>query len=229
MLFHLKNFLLDLIFPVRCIACKREGELLCSNCVEKIELNKKQFCPICRRESFGGRTCVNCAKECPLTGLLVAASYEKNPGLAQAVKTLKYKFSKNLAKNLSTILVNVIAKNSFDKAVLVPVPLHKKRQRWRGFNQANLLAEAISFKITLPIENLLMRTRNTPQQAKLNRQARLKNLSSAFELNPGYSLKNKTVILVDDVASTGTTLIECAKVLKKGGAGEVWGLVLARG
>lgn len=230
MFFYLKNFLFDLIFPVHCVACRKEGEWFCTDCVQKIKLNEKQFCPVCWQESLGGRTCISCAKKSSLDGLLVTASYDRNPKLAQAVKTLKYKFSKNLAGNLAKILISTMRKNNFsDKCVFVPVPLHKKRERWRGFNQAGLLVQAIAKEIDFPVENLLLRVRNTPQQAKLNRQDRLKNIDSAFALHKDYSPKNKTIILVDDVSSTGATLTECAKVLKKNGAKEVWGLVLARG
>ncbi len=196
--------------------------------MRKIQLNQKQFCPICWRENFGGKVCDRC--ESPLAGIRVAASYEKNPELARAVKTLKYKFSENLAANLAAILTQSVSqKNYTSERIISFVPLHKKRLKWRGFNQAELLAEKVSANLGLPLENLLVRTKNTSPQAKLNRAERLQNLKNAFEVSPEFSAKNKTVILVDDVSSTGSTLIECAKVLKKAGVGEVWGLVLARG
>ncbi|MFH1546721.1 MAG: ComF family protein [Patescibacteria group bacterium] len=223
-----KNSLLEIIFPVRCVGCGEEGEWFCGNCVRKIQLNEKQFCPVCWRENFGGKVCDRC--ESPLAGIRVAASYEKNPELARAVKTLKYKFSENLADNLAAILARSISsKNYTNERVVSFVPLHKKRLKWRGFNQAELLAQKVSANLSLPLENLLVRSKNTPQQAKLNRAERLQNLKNAFEVSPKFSVVDKTVILVDDISSTGSTLVECAKVLKKAGVGEVWGLVLARG
>ena len=169
-------------------------------------------------------------RDSPLDGLRVAGSYQKNPELAKAIQTLKYKFSDNLAKNLGEILSQSITQKDYsDERVVSFIPLHKKRLRWRGFNQAELLAKQVATNINLPLENLLVRTKNTSQQAKLSRAERLKNLEKAFSLSPCTSLENKTVILVDDVASTTSTLLEAAQVLKKNGAKEVWGLVLARG
>jgi competence protein ComFC len=225
MFLQMKNFFLDLLFPVCCVGCRVEGEWFCVNCVQKVSLNEKQFCPVCWRESAGGRVCESCSS--PLTGLRVVASYKRNPELAKAVKNLKYKFSENLAQNLGELLASSF---STDKdSIIVPIPLHKKRLRWRGFNQAELLARQVAQKLNLPLEDLLIRTKNTSQQAKLSRDERLRNLSDAFEIVPNPNTQNKTVILVDDVASTGTTIIEAAQILKKAGVEEVWGLVLARG
>ncbi|MFH0834532.1 MAG: ComF family protein [Patescibacteria group bacterium] len=228
MLGKLKNSLLEIIFPVRCTGCGAEGEWFCESCTQKIVPNAKQFCPVCWRENFGGKVCVRCSSS--LDGLRVAASYQKNPELARAIATLKYKFSENLAQNLGAILArSVVQKNYFGERVIVPIPLHKKRLRWRGFNQAELLARSAAQKLDLPLQDLLLRTKNTAQQAKLSRAERLRNLENAFVLKSDFSVRDKTILLVDDVASTATTLLEAAKVLKKAGAREVWGLVLARG
>jgi len=223
-----KNFLLEIIFPVRCVGCDTEGEWFCKNCVAKIIPNEKQFCPICWSENGGGKICERCSS--PLDGLRVAASYRENPELARAITTLKYKFSEPLAANLAKIIVqSITAKNYSTERVVSFIPLHKKRSRWRGFNQAKLLSKFVAPKLNLPLEGSLIRIKNTSQQAKLNRTERIQNLENAFELAPNFIAKDKTILLVDDVASTGTTLIEAAKILKKNGAKEVWGLVLARG
>jgi len=225
----IKNTLLEILFPIRCIGCGEEGEWFCGNCVAKVELNQKQFCPICWQENLGGRVCRDC-RDSPLDGLRVAGSYQDNPHLAKAIKILKYKFSENLAKNLGEILAQSIAQKDYDGARVVSfIPLHKKRLRWRGFNQAELLAKTVSQNLNLPLQDSLLRQKNTSQQAKLSRQERIQNLRDAFAIHPDFPAKNKIVILVDDVASTSTTLIEAAQVLKNAGAREVWGLVLARG
>jgi ComF family protein len=211
------------------VACREEGEWFCQSCSQKIIPNKKQFCPICWTENLGGRTCQNCENS-ELDGLRVAASYQKNPELARAIQTLKYKFSENLAKNLGEILARSISQKNYQaERVIIPIPLHKKRLRWRGFNQAELLSKTVARNLDLPIEQSLIRIKNTSQQAKLSRSERILNLKDAFELDSNFSAQNKTILLVDDVASTGTTLLEAAKILKKNGAKEVWGLVLARG
>ena len=225
MFFAIKKFILDLVFPVCCTGCGQEGEWFCKNCAGAIRLNEVQFCPVCWRESPEGKVCENC--DSPLTGLRAAASYKKNPELAKAVKTFKYKFSENLARNLGGLLIHDFFLDL--DAVIVPIPLHKKRLRWRGFNQAELLAREVGKNLDLPVTSLLKRVKNTSQQAKLSRQERLQNLTQAFEFDSDIDLAGKTVILVDDIASTGTTLIEAAKVLRAAGAAQVWGLVLARG
>jgi len=222
-----KNFLLEIIFPIHCVGCGSEGEWLCENCAHKIQLNAQQFCPVCWQANLGGRVCVRCSS--PLDGLRVAASYQKNPELAHAIQTLKYKFSEPLAANLAAILARSISSKNYQaERIVVPIPLHKKRLRWRGFNQAELLARFVSSKLNLPFAHGLTRTKNTAQQAKLSRAERIRNLAAAFELAPDFSPQGKTILLVDDVASTGTTLVEAAKILKQNGAQEVWGLVLAR-
>jgi ComF family protein len=226
----IKNTLLDLIFPIRCVGCQSEGEWFCSSCAAKVTFNEKQFCPVCWQESFGGKVCENCKSKTALTGLRVAASYEKNPELATAVKTLKYKFSQPLAQNLAGILSRAITQKDYaEQRIITPIPLHAKRLRYRGFNQAELLAREVAQNLQLPFQNLLIRQRNTMQQAKLSREKRLQNLRDAFIVDSTLDLKNTTVILIDDVASTATTLSEAAKVLRTAGAGEVWGLVIARG
>jgi len=224
------DFVIDLIFPIRCVSCRREGEWFCSSCAAKVSLSQKQFCPVCWNFNLGGKVCENCKTKTPLAGLRVAASYAENPTLASAVKTLKYKFSKPLARNLAGILTRAITQKDYaEERIITAIPLHAKRLRYRGFNQAELLAREVSQNLQLPYEDLLIRNRNTLQQAKLSREKRLQNLRDAFSLASSINLQNKTVILVDDIASTATTLSEAAKVLRAAGAKEVWGLVIARG
>ena len=117
----------------------------------------------------------------------------------------------------------------FRDFILVPVPLHPKRKKERGYNQAHCLAEGVATVLSLPIEELLQRKFYTLPQAQLSREDRLKNLLNSFSLSQNSNTLNKKIILVDDVCSTGATLNECAKVLKSTDAKTVWGLVLARG
>lgn len=159
----------------------------------------------------------------------MAAGYAASPALARAIKQLKYRFSVPLAASLGGLLAqNVTAKNFVGSRVVCAVPLHAARRRWRGFNQADLLAEVVAQRLALPHAQLLTRTKNTTPQAGLPRAARLQNLVGAFELARDANVAGQTVILVDDVASTGSTLAECARVLHAAGAAAVWGLVLAR-
>jgi ComF family protein len=119
--------------------------------------------------------------------------------------------------------------------LIVPVPLHRRRERWRGFNQAELLAENLGKNLSpgydIPILKILKRKKFTAPQMKIkNYKEREKNIRSAFILNDPLEveLKNKKILLIDDISTTGSTLLECAKVLKSAGASSVWGMVLAR-
>ncbi|MBI2459677.1 MAG: ComF family protein [Parcubacteria group bacterium] len=128
-----------------------------------------------------------------------------------------------LAENLPLAILN------FKDNLVVPAPLSKKRLRWRGFNQSELLARSVAEKYGLEFDGVsLIRTRHKKPQAKLTEAARLKNVKDCFEWRGG-NLKKRNIILIDDVVTTGATLNECAKVLKAAGAGEVWGLVVAKG
>ena len=120
--------------------------------------------------------------------------------------------------------------------VIIPIPLHKRRLRWRGFNQSELIAKRISEKIApgfpIALENsLLERFRYTHPQMEIKNQAkRKKNIENAFKIpkNKLVSVKNKRILLVDDVTTTGATIFECAKTLKRSGASEVFAVVVAR-
>lgn len=114
-------------------------------------------------------------------------------------------------------------------SILTFVPLHWHRQAQRGYNQSEILAKKISEKLNIEVENLLIKTHATKRQVELQGNRRRKNLSGVFVAKPGIDIKKKKIIIVDDITTTGSTLNECARVLKKSGAREVWGLVIARG
>ena len=117
----------------------------------------------------------------------------------------------------------------FSKNLIMPVPLHSKRRRWRGFNQAEIIAKEVAdhFKLDFNSDKLV-RTKHKKPQAKLGERDRKSNIIDCFYWN-GSELANRNVILIDDVVTTGSTLNECARILKDNGAGEVWGLVVAKG
>lgn len=242
------TFVLDIIFPIYCLGCGKEGEWICSACLEKIELLKKQACPVCGVESETGSRCFNCRAKTELDGLIASTAYfgkERKETLAKkAIHVFKYKFVKDLAVPLAVVMArqlknrrlvklekNIIFGNGVDSKIIIPVPLHLKRFRWRGFNQAELLADEISKYFKLPMEKsaLARRKNNIPQAEVKERRERIENICGAFVCVDSEKVKNKIVILIDDVATTSATLGECAKALKKSGAKEVWGAVIARG
>ncbi|MCD6149985.1 ComF family protein [bacterium] len=233
----IKDFILDTFFPISCLSCGKPDEWICEKCLSKIPLKREQVCPICEKATTpDGRVCFNCGKKHSIDGILTAASY-KNKLVSGATHYYKYRFIEDLNIPLGNLLAKAFLKSDLPiPDLIIPVPLHKRRLRWRGFNQAGLLAKYLSsnltpgFKIPIP-DNLIIRQKHTPPQMKIkNRARRRKNMQDAFKINSSQrkSIKEKRILLVDDIATTGSTFFECAKVLKKFGAKEVFGIVIAR-
>jgi len=236
--------LLDIIFPIECLGCGVAGQWLCKNCHAHIELRQNFCCPDCGLSSNFGSFCTTCQSRHSLSGILSAVDYHNNL-VQQSIKIFKYRFVSSLGEELSFFLgqgiekAQILCSARHEKypqifmnwcgVLLLPVPLHQKRRRWRGFNQAEILAEA--FLKIMPMDydaTSLRRIRYTKPQANLKREERLFNLKNSF-IWQGGSLTNRRVILIDDVATTGATLEECARALKAAGACEIWGLVIAKG
>lgn len=172
----------------------------------------------------------------------MAADYQKNPLLHKLIYAYKYNCVKELAKPLGKILSysiqNLIKYYNFEdynNIILMPVPLHYKRLKWRGFNQAELLINEINQQLKIPVNNIILeRIRNTKPQMEIeNKKEREINIKNAFTLlhynGARFDIKNKTIILVDDISTTGFTLFECAKALKPLKPKQILGLVLAKG
>jgi ComF family protein len=149
--------------------------------------------------------------------------------IRRAIHELKYRNLRALAPRLAGLMHDYISENAVPGEVLVPVPLHRKRYRERGYNQSALLATELGRLSGLPVvENCLVRRSHTlPQARSASVSERRENVAGAFACRDG-SLRGRQVILIDDVSTSGATLNACAGVLKSGGAASVWGLVLAR-
>jgi ComF family protein len=219
------QFLLDILFPPRCAFCKKEGDFLCEFCRSNMDI--KAIRSQSNHPSVADFTY--------LDGVIYGADYAKNPALKAAVSQFKYRFTKDLTDDFSRILADKIAELSMaynKKIILIPVPLHKKRLNYRGFNQAELIAQAVAERVgdRVSVLSLLRRVRHTSQQAKLSKRQRLDNLSDAFVFLTGDHTPDSSVIyfVVDDVCTTGSTLDNCAKILKEAGFSKIYGLVVAR-
>lgn len=229
------NLILDILFPIRCISCKKEGAWLCEICQTNIKTRDEHFCPICEKMiTPDGRTCLACKKKNTLDGLIVASSYAQF-SIANAVHLFKYRFVDDLHVPLGNLLANVLRKTEIPLPnMIISVPLHKRRLRWRGFNQSTLLAKHLASHLlsqnTISFdENVLIRNRYTSPQMEINNyDSRKTNIAGAFSLSPRADIKHKTILLVDDIATTGSTLFECARILKNAGAKEVFAIVIAR-
>lgn len=205
-----KNLLkpiLDIIFPSMCINCKKEGALLCDDCFKTIEI-----CNILKTAE-------------PIQKIYIPCLYHKNPILQKAIHRLKYTFYKDLANPLSQLLKQMIDKYPLPNNIhIVPIPLHKKRQKFRGFNQSEILAQ----QLNLPISNLLIRTKHTERQATLNKHQRKLNLENSFVINPKIQFRKTTPLLIlDDICTTFSTMREAAKALQKAGFKIIFGIVIA--
>jgi len=232
----LKDFVLDLIFPRECLGCGRINTYLCRQCFNQIDLNNNFYCALCKKPSPLAKICANCQTTTPIRAIWVAANYN-NKVLQDLIHYLKYNYIEAISADLARLMANYLKTGNIldqlqlkaDNTILVPIPLHKKRFLQRGFNQSELLANCLSSYFGFEQVNLIVREKNTQSQINLKRNERQENVKSAFSLVNNWVFdKNKKIILVDDVVTTGSTLNECAKVLEKAGCLEIYGLVAAQ-
>lgn len=213
MLKKLINYILNVLFPRECLGCGAPDNLVCNNCLSKIE-------------DYNGEK----VKPEIVNKVLICTSY-KNSLIKKLVHFYKYKYIGDLCFPLSKLMIKKYESES-DKilnSIVVCAPLSKKRFNLRCYNQAELLAREFSKYFNLEFfPNLVIKTRYTKQQAKLNREQRLQNLKDSFALSDNQIVKNRNVIIVDDIYTTGATVNEIAKVLKQNGANEIWALVIAK-
>ncbi len=215
---------LDLLFPPRCVGCRQMGTWICSSCLDRVG-RRGPSCERCGRPPAPG-LCRSCREDWPLTGLQAPFFFE---GVVQkAVHELKYRGRRVLAEPLGELLAAHLAALSWPTSAIAPIPLHRERERARGYNQAVLLARALSAQCGWPLLNGgLVRWRNTRPQVGLDGIARLENVRGAFRWeSPGPPPRR--VLLLDDVCTTGATMEACAETLLSAGAEEVRGLALAR-
>lgn len=223
-----KGATLDVFFPKRCVGCGREGEFICLSCQHTIGRIYAPFCPLCGRPQPSGVLCPSCVKwQAAISG--IRSPFRFSGVIREAVHQLKYNNLREISVLLSGFLEDYLRRYPIPCDILVPVPLHPKRLRERGYNQSGLLANKLSKLTGIPVsESCLIRSKYSPSQAKTNSvQERLKNVSGIFDIKDN-TLKGRDILLIDDVSTSGATLNECALALKAGGAASVWGLVLAR-
>lgn len=226
-----RGFLLDLFFPIECLGCGQDGKWLCDDCFGKIPLNTSPECPCCKKFSVNNETHPNCRRGFPLDGVLAASIYG-SPLVKKIITNLKYNYATGLVEPLVQMMMKQMQFSGIfleENWLLAPVPLHRRRLLERGFNQSELFCRRLNDLTGLPWQAALKRQRWTPPQAELAEEDRLANVKNAFLCLDKNLVKNKKLLLVDDVFTTGATMVEGAKVLKAAGAREVWGLVAAKG
>ncbi len=226
---HLASAAIDLLFPKRCVGCDREGAFLCQECLADLPRLEPPFCFLCGQPGrLMMRLCLSCWER-PLEIDGIRAPYRMDGAVREAVHALKYQYVRALAPTLGHLLAEFVVSSDLSADVLVPVPLHPRRERNRGYNQSSLLARETGKIVGLPVEDRsLRRLRATASQAQsADQEERRANVADAFAAEAAL-VQGRRVLLVDDVCTTGATLEACAMALKEAGAVSVWGLALAR-
>ncbi|MFA6251920.1 MAG: ComF family protein [Candidatus Paceibacterota bacterium] len=227
------DYLLDIIFPKLCIGCGRKDTFLCEDCFSLISINPYRycFCHIPTRLIGRYETCSHCPGGY-LNRIYSATNYDEKI-VKKIIKELKYYFQlKDLSLPLAVLILTHLKTIEFkfdSEMIVVPVPVHKSRERWRGFNQSKLIAKEIAQATNLSYcADNLVKIRKTKPQVGLKREERRENLKGCFSVVDSSVFANKVVLLIDDVYTTGATMEECAKILKEAGAKYVYGITVAR-
>ena len=220
--------LLNLIFPPRCVGCRRYGGWLCLECSKEIERIGGPLCPRCGCPvARPGRLCSACHHMTPpINGIRSVAYFEGV--LREVIHRFKYQGVRVLARPLGQLMADGWAAYHIPAEVLIPVPLHPTRLAERGYNQATLLARELGRAIGLPVQTgSLARIRATTPQVTLGATARQENVRGAFRCLDDRWV-GRRVVLIDDLCTTGATLSACSTALRDIGVGSVWGYTLSR-
>ena len=232
-------FVIDFLYPHRCPSCKKIVELdsvFCLNCWKKLQFITKPICNVCgtplQFNTFLDENimCTRCLLKKPYYDKAVSC-FVYNKTISRAIFEFKFYQKTFLSKLFAKFIYRSTEKYLKDIDYIIPVPMSLKRLRWRGFNQALLLARRLgelSKKEVIP--NLIIKTKHTKAQVKLKNKDRVKNLKSVFVVNDDYleKIKGKNIAIIDDVITTGTTVNECSKVLKKCNVGTIFIFSIAK-
>ena len=224
--------MINLIFPKTCYVCQKEGEYLCNACFKKfIKVDPVNKCHICNKESRIGFVHYDYKELTYLDGVLNLTVYD---GLIKKlIYDIKYNYYFSITQSVGKIMADYLKYYTFNSlnSVFTFVPTSKKKLKTRGFNQSYLLAKEVCKNKSLPLKEVLKKTHNTGAQAKLDKFDRAENLRGAFELVLEFEVKEgvQSIVIVDDVFTTGATLNECAKIIKaKFPQVSVFGFVIAK-
>ena len=220
------EFALDLLFPAFCVHCGANGELLCELCMLSLSPYPDAACSKCGELTHGSDLCERRAADSPAITRLIPA-YMFDDIARDAVHALKYEDIRAISPILGTLLSQSLIGLRRTPDVIVPVPLYSGRMRERGFNQAEALSIRVGELLGVPVDtSILKRSLNIPHQARLHLEAPERNVRDAFAARPLAG--GMHIMLIDDVATTGSTLEECACTLKAAGAVRVEAAVFAK-
>jgi len=216
-LMPIKNLILDVLFPKFCLFCQKEGGYLCQDCKAMLDISGFH-------QKYKTRN---------LSDLYYPLSYQ-NKFIQNLIKKFKYEpFIKELALTLSSLIIEHFQmadqKINFNGFILIPLPLAKKRLKWRGYNQAEEIGKHLAQFFQIPLINdVLIKIKATLPQIEFTKEKREENMKGAFLVKSPDLVRGRKILLIDDIYTTGATMEECARVLKESGAKEIVGLVIAR-
>ncbi|MDD4688751.1 MAG: ComF family protein [Eubacteriales bacterium] len=219
------KYICNLLFPPHCIFCDeildfRCDSNVCPTCLNKITRIDDTRCQLCFRKTFGNfgmETCSSCKNNKPhFSGLVSVYEYEK--GVRDCILRLKFHHRFDHSQAMGDIMADILPKeSSFD--YIIAVPISRQRLFERGYNQSLLLAKSISKRTGIPIhKNLLVKTKNNKPQSSVERKDRALNVKGVYKVKDNHIIKGKSILLVDDVSTTRSTINECARMLMKAGA-----------
>ncbi|MBD3300419.1 MAG: hypothetical protein GF347_03645 [Candidatus Moranbacteria bacterium] len=227
----------NLLYPIKCIKCGKPGNYLCPGCNQTLIRHKNNRCAFCGELSRNGQSCPDCLLKTSINQVLICFEYDQET-LKSLIYLLKYKSVRLIARDLAHIyfkeLVKLIKLDNPKKTLITCTPMHQKKELIRGYNQASQIAGCLSQLLNLPfLPDLLVKIKPTKAQMALqNHSARKLNLKNSIKLNDKYTeknlLKNKTVLIVDDIMTTGATFLECSKILSGSELNQIIALAFAR-
>ena len=217
----------DWIFPPSCAGCGKVGFRLCPTCLTTIDRIIPPYCEICGRDLLSGRECANCEKA-PLRITAIRSWAVYNETVRRALHQLKYSRNVALGETFSHFLSGLLVETGWKIDVITPIPLGRARQKERGYNQAALLARPVARKLRICYQpKIVFRKRETLSQVDLSYAERKSNVAGAFGAD-GVLASGKTVLIIDDITTSGSTINSCAEALLLGGSKRVYGMTVAR-
>ncbi len=233
-MFKLKKYLSKVLLAFPCPGCGEEvvdatPNILCIQCREQLKFIEPPVCAGCGGVIDGVlELCVKCMREDIRPWQQAFTLFELSGYGQELVQSFKYNNRPELARALGGMISELFSREIDGAEWLVPVPLHWSRYLTRGYNQSQLVCRIVAAQTEITLKDILIRCRRTRQQAKLSREQRKLNLTNAFSLKRGVNCKNRTILLFDDVLTTGATLTAAANVLLEAGARNVYIITIGR-
>lgn len=218
------KLLKELLFPKFCLSCKKFGLYICARCRSNLTPFNREICFYCEKDSLEGETHEHCQQGGVDRFITV---FQYNPTLKKIIASIKYRLVSDAFGEFFEYIESgkklpfLSSKFQNDQILIQPIPLHPNRLKQRGFNQSELIARWLAKKLNAKVTNTLDRVKETKAQAQLSKTERITNAQNAFRLKKGVDLAGSSLILVDDVVTTGSTVHAAAAALKAAGASKI--------